>query len=281
MSKALELRQNRGEAVKEMKELVEKNDKLEGDKLARWNQLDATQKELKAQIDRIETTDAVDAELAKVDRPSNPQVGEADKRTDPFTAITTRAAQIAESADYKVDFTTYLRSGSMTPLMGEMRTYSGLGDSGSTAGYQLVPIGFQKELEVRMKAIGGIRQVARIVTTATGNTLNWPTMDDTANVGHWVAEGTAVSQTNPTFGNVALTANLGSSDQVLVSVQLLQDSAFDVESFLAEAFAIRLTRLTCASCVPCASSASRSLFLPAESPSVATLPSALFVSVAQ
>jgi HK97 family phage major capsid protein len=128
--------------------------------------------------------------------------------------------------------------------MQEMRLYSGLGDAAGAQGVTLVPIGFQKELETRMRAIGGIRQISKIVTTATGNILHWPTQDDTGNIGHWVAEGAAVSQTNPAFSEVLFYANLGSSDQVLASVQLLQDSAFDVEQFLADDFALRLARLT-------------------------------------
>ncbi len=90
-----------------------------------------------------------------------------------------------------------------------------------------------------------MRKYCRVITTATGNTLNWPTWDDTGSIGDWLAINTdATDGANPTFGQVVFGANVASSKQVLVPVQLLQDSAFDLQSVLSEAFAIRLTRCT-------------------------------------
>ena len=68
-------------------------------------------------------------------------------------------------------------------------------------------------------------------------------MDDTSNSGEFVGENNGVSQLNPTFGQVQFASYLASSKQVLISVQLLQDSAFDLESELSQAFAIRLGRI--------------------------------------
>lgn len=248
MSKALELRQNRGIVVKEMTELVETNPTgLSTDQQNRWKELNTKQEELKAQIDTIEATDALDKELRQVDRPSNPQVTDAEKRINPNASAQSRVQQIIASDEYRDAFRSYLKTGRTSPIMGEleeMRTYTGLGDASGATGVTMVPIGFQKQLEIKLKAIGGIRPVAQIITTATGNTLHLPKMDDTANQGSWIAEGTTVNQTNPSLSEVLFGANLASSDQVLVSVQLLQDNAFDTESWLADAFAIRLARLT-------------------------------------
>lgn len=240
MSKALELRQERSTLVKEMKDLVEKNAKLSDAQESRWKELDDKQKGLKETIDRLDAVDALDSELSKVRSADKPQI---ETRYNPST-IQNRAKQLQESDEYRSEYATYLRRGSEGDLMREMRTYAGLGDAVGATGVTLVPTGFQKNLEVKLKAIGGPRQVAQVITTATGNILHWPTMDDTGNTGTWVAEASPVSQTNPTMSEVTLAAFLGSSDQVLVSVQLLQDSAFDPEAFLADAFATRLGRLT-------------------------------------
>jgi len=132
----------------------------------------------------------------------------------------------------------------LTDLAAEARTYSGLSTGAAAGGQTLVPIGFQREIEQVMKATGGMRRNARIVPTATGNPLHWPTVDDTANNGRWIAENGPVSQTNPTFADLTLYAYLSSSDQVLVSVQLMQDSAIGVESLLAELLGKRMGRLT-------------------------------------
>jgi HK97 family phage major capsid protein len=106
----------------------------------------------------------------------------------------------------------------------------------------VVPVGFQKELEIKLKAYGGMRNVCRVINTSTGNPLQWPTMDDTANDGEWLAEATTIGQVNPAFERITFTANVASSKQVLVSVQLLKDSAFEVQSLLSDAMGIRIGR---------------------------------------
>ena len=72
-----------------------------------------------------------------------------------------------------------------------------------TAGGHTVPEGFSNELERNMLAFGGPRQVARVVTTSTGNDLPWPTSDDTSNSGELLAENASIgSSTDPSFGVV-------------------------------------------------------------------------------
>jgi HK97 family phage major capsid protein len=157
------------------------------------------------------------------------------------------------SDGYKETFGRWLRGSSdalstsernrLIEVTREVRTYSGLSTStsGDAAGYT-TPIGFQRELETKMKAFGRMRTACRILNTATGNTLDWPTMDDVSNSGEFLAQASPVSQQNPPFGQVQFQLALCSSKQVLLSVQLFQDSAFDVESELSTAFAIRIGR---------------------------------------
>jgi HK97 family phage major capsid protein len=68
-------------------------------------------------------------------------------------------------------------------------------------------------------------------------------MDDTGQIGEFLAEQNPVSQANPSFGQVQFSSFLASSKQVKLSVQILQDSAFDLESELGTAFAIRVGRI--------------------------------------
>ena len=94
-----------------------------------------------------------------------------------------------------------------------------------------------------MKAIGPMLAECRTITTSTGNTLQWPTWDDTSNEGEWLSiSSDSTTGAAPTFGQVVFNANVVSSKQVLVPVQLLQDSAFDMQAELSDAFAIRLAR---------------------------------------
>jgi len=114
----------------------------------------------------------------------------------------------------------------------------------TTAGGFLVPEGFQAELITAMKAFGGVRDVARVLTTTTGNDIPWPNMDDTSNTGALLAENTGVSEQDLVFGSTTLKAYKYSSKAVKVSNELLQDSGINVDGILAEALATRIARIT-------------------------------------
>jgi HK97 family phage major capsid protein len=196
--------------------------------LAEWRALDAQQDKLGQEIQRIEQDILERAESVANGnhRFERPNVGEHNDRALSRTA----------SASYKRDFEVWIRTGKESA---EMRA---LGDASGAPGAQLVPQGFSGELEAKMKYWNGVANIARTITTDTGNPLPWPTMDDTSNTGEWLAEAAPVTTADPTFGNVTLGANLLSSKQVKVSVALAQDSAFDMGALLLDAFGERLGR---------------------------------------
>lgn len=114
----------------------------------------------------------------------------------------------------------------------------------SEGGYT-VPEGFSGELERAMLAFGGPRQVCRIFSTPTGNDLPWPTVDDTSNTGELLAEsGSIGSSTDPTFGVVTFNAYKYSSKAVLVTQELLEDSAFNMGEILGSLLGERIGRIT-------------------------------------
>lgn len=239
MASINELRQQRAKLIAEMHDLTEKTS-FAGEAEARWKELDGQQAAIKSQIDAREKSESLTAEMDKtshIERSVPGAMGE--NRAQRFGNLNEKRA----SKEYSADFEQTLRTGKPTQMLEEVRTYSGLDAQSGQAEY-LVPIGFQKELEIKLKAYGGMRNVCRQITTSTGNTLNWPTMDDTSNTGEWLAEAGTVAQLNPSFGQVVFTSNVADSKQVLVSLQLLQDSAFDVQSELSAAFGIRLGRIT-------------------------------------
>lgn len=120
--------------------------------------------------------------------------------------------------------------------------------TGSTGGY-MVPEGFRNKLIERMKAFGGVANDAETITTETGQDLPWPTVDDTSNTGEIVAEGgTFSSGADLVFGSASLgaykyMAGGGSSLPLRVSVELLQDAAFDVEGLISRKLGERLARI--------------------------------------
>jgi HK97 family phage major capsid protein len=115
--------------------------------------------------------------------------------------------------------------------------------SGSVGGFT-VPQGFLQKITDALKAFGGMLGVANVISTDSGQPLVWPSADDTGNVGAILAEnpGGAIPAQDITFGQKTLSAYMYTSKLVLVSYQLLQDSAFDLNAWLPGKFAQRLGR---------------------------------------
>jgi HK97 family phage major capsid protein len=139
-------------------------------------------------------------------------------------------------------FTSYLRSGRTEYRadgtgLSTAPNSSGLsaGATGATAGY-LIPQGFWGNLQIAMKAYGGLSNDYRYVQTDTGSPMPWPTTDPTAVSGTWLGgEDNQLSVTQPyTFGQGMLNAWTVAVGPFLASLQLVEDSAFDVDQFVAD-----------------------------------------------
>lgn len=116
--------------------------------------------------------------------------------------------------------------------------------TGSAGGYT-VPEGFVQQLEINMLAFGGMLQVADIMRTETGNDLPWPTADDTSNTGVQLSESTSIgSSVDPTLGQVVFKAYKFSSKLILVPVELLEDSAFNLPAVIGAMLGERLGRIS-------------------------------------
>lgn len=145
-------------------------------------------------------------------------------------------------------FRSYLRHGlddmpaEQRKIVREMRA-QGVGTD-SKGGY-LVPEGFMAELVKSLKAWGPMLDpgITRQLTTTTGNSIPWPTMDDTSNEGALIGENTQVTESELAFGTKTLDAYKYTSGVVLVSAELLQDSAIDVEGTVRAAMAERIGRI--------------------------------------
>lgn len=132
---------------------------------------------------------------------------------------------------------------------------------GAPGGY-FVPAGFVYDVEKATKFYCNLLDgsTVRILETATGNVLPYPTNNDTNEAWTIVGEGAQVSDQGQTpnyttqgsaptgqpgdigLGSIPLNAYKGTTGLIRVSLELLQDSAFNLESFLTDAFAVRLGR---------------------------------------
>lgn len=95
-----------------------------------------------------------------------------------------------------------------------------------------------------MKAFGGIRQVATVIATDSGNQMDWPTADATAEEGEIVGENAPVTGADTTFGTKALGVYKYSSKSIALPFELLQDSQIDIEAYIRGLLATRLGRIT-------------------------------------
>jgi HK97 family phage major capsid protein len=113
----------------------------------------------------------------------------------------------------------------------------------AAVGGYTVPQGFVYNLELALLAYGGVRQCADVFRTATGNDTPWPTCNDTGNKGALLAEDTTISTSvNPTIGVRTFKAYKMSSTPILISFELLQDTAFDLGSQIGAMLGERIGR---------------------------------------
>ena len=127
-------------------------------------------------------------------------------------------------------------------LLREMRAQS----TADAQGGYTIPQGFMAELILSLKAWGPMLDpgVTRQVATATGNQIDWPTMNDTNNMAYRLGENapTTGADGDLAFGNKQLDAYKYASGPILVSSELMQDLAFDIEAIIRAAMAERFGR---------------------------------------
>jgi HK97 family phage major capsid protein len=221
----------------EMKEIVSRGEWTAEDR-TKYDAAEADLKSVSADIDKLERH----AELAStLDAPAN----------EPTT--TPDAPKRSANEQYTEAFDAFLRHGmaGMEPeqravLRGQFvdsKELRAQGISTDAAGGFTVPEGFRNTITETMKFFGGIRQVANVITTTTGQDLVWPSNDDTGNEGAILAENTAVPEQDLTFGQKTLKAHVYTSKLVKVSWQLLQDEEVDLVSYLGRKLGERIGRI--------------------------------------
>lgn len=152
-------------------------------------------------------------------------------------------------SDLDKAFSNYLRTGRPNADISGLQVTNAQGEGSSAAGGYLVPSGFQQKLVEVRKSFGGFGPEAEPLNTDTGAPLEYPTNDDTANEGDITAESAAIaSGADLVFGTVNLGAYKytstggGSNLPLRVPVELLQDSAFDVEGLVSRKLGQRIQR---------------------------------------
>jgi HK97 family phage major capsid protein len=121
-------------------------------------------------------------------------------------------------------------------MLNHIGTYSGLG--------YFVPTGFVNAIEQATKWFAPLMDgsVITIMDTATGQPLPFPTSNDTTQAATLVGEAGTVSEQDVTASQINFGAYKFTSGLVKASLELLQDSAFDLDAWLVQRFAERWGR---------------------------------------
>jgi HK97 family phage major capsid protein len=249
MPTSLQLREQRASVWNEMQSLMERADgegrALTVDELATYDTAEARLSDLDGQVERQEKYENRSREMATVDR--------SELRHDGGAAIEPADAD----KQYSHAFSNYLKRGmarlspqdsaalerGFIPAAGDGQPQNALSVGTNTAGGYLVPTGWRNDFIRTMKAYGNVQNEAQVLETASGQALPWPTVNDTTNVGRLLAENTQMSETDVVFGTATLGAYVYSSDLTRLSLQLINDAAFDVDGLVQSLHAERIGRI--------------------------------------
>lgn len=105
-----------------------------------------------------------------------------------------------------------------------------------------VPDEFQSRVIEQMKAYGGIANNCNVLTTSDGRTFDWSTTDGTADIGSFIAEGTKATGQDVEFGTVQVGAKKLTSNVILISNELLNDTGIAMDALLTGRIASRIGR---------------------------------------
>ena len=237
MPKLHELQEKRRNIAAQMRTLHDKigDNAWTDEQRVEWNKM-------KTELDGVDAVIAREEELRSMDEKfvKEQEAAEAEKRAKHDGEKTKTADEMRAQA-----FNVFLRNGlgelsqEERQALAEMRAQGvGVNDKG---GYT-VPKEMQARIVEQMKAYGGIAQVAQILTTSDGRTIEWITADGTTEEGELIGENTAATEADTSFGIANLGAKKLSSKIIRVSNELLQDSAINIESYLADRIAQRIGR---------------------------------------
>ena len=223
----LELREKRAKAWEATKAFLDshRTDKgtLSAEDDATYSRMEQEITDLGKEIARLERQEALDAEL---NRPVNkPLTGKPMNGKE--TAKTGRATD-----EYLQNCWTMMRS--KTPMPTVMNALQ-IGTD-SEGGY-LVPDEYERTLVEALEEENIFRQLAKIIQTSSGD-RKIPVVA-TKGTASWIDEEGAYLESDDSFGQVSIGAyKLGT--MIKVSEELLNDSVFDLESYISREFARRI-----------------------------------------
>jgi HK97 family phage major capsid protein len=198
----------------------------------------------------LEDQTKFDGYMDEVDRLTNQikahqRAAELSREAD-FSDAVNRAARNPGGAQFTVKdaVAIYMRHGDkVTPEQAVQIRNAMSTTTGSEGGFT-VATEVPKMVIDALKAYGGMRDVADIITTVSGNDWQYPSSDGTSEIGEIVGQNAAATGGDITFGQVPLVVYKYSSKKLALPWELIQDSGIDVVAFVINRLAVRIARIT-------------------------------------
>ena len=224
----LELREKRAKAWEAAKAFLDshRNEKgvLSAEDDAAYTRMEQEITDLGKEIARLERQEAFERELSQpVNQPltGRPASGGAGKEK------TGRASE-----EYKANFWNAMRSKVPLPSV-----VNALEEGTDSEGGYLVPDEYERTLVEALEEENVFRQMAKVIRTSSGD-RKIPVVA-TKGTASWIDEEGAYTESDDSFGQVSIGAyKVGT--MIKVSEELLNDSVFDLESYIAKEFARRI-----------------------------------------
>ena len=224
----LELREKRAKAWEAAKGFLDSHRTEKGTLTAEddttYTRMEKDISDLGREIERLERQDALDAEL-------NKPVGK------PITGRPNTAREQADkpgraSDTYKQSFWNLMRSKAAMP-----EVVNALQVGTDSEGGYLVPDEFERTLVESLEEENIFRQLAKVIQTSSGD-RKIPVVASKGTAS-WIDEEGAFTESDDAFGQVSIGAyKLGT--MIKVSEELLNDSVFDLESYISREFGRRI-----------------------------------------
>ena len=220
MNKIQELLEKRAQAWDATKKFLDTRRGTDGlvsaEDAATYEKMEKDVVALGKEIERLTRQAAIDAELSK---PTSDPI-----TVKPGTARTEQKTGRA-SGEYKEDFGRALR--------GKPMLHNVMSEGIDADGGFLVPEEFERQIVTGLEEFNIIRSIAKTITTSAERKIPIAATHSTA---QWTAENASYTESNPTFAQKQIDA-FKLTDLIKVSTELLQDSMFDLESYIAQEFA--------------------------------------------
>ena len=223
----LELREKRAKAWEAAKAFLDshRTDKgvLSAEDDAAYTRMEQEITDLGKEISRMERLEALDAQMKK---PVNqPLTGK------PMSSRTIERTGRA-SDEYRTSFWDMMRSKAPLPSV-----VNALQEGTDSEGGYLVPDEYERTLVEALEEENVFRQLAKVIRTSSGD-RKIPVVA-TKGTASWIDEEGAYTESDDSFGQVSIGAyKVGT--MIKVSEELLNDSVFDLESYIAKEFARRI-----------------------------------------